>query len=94
MDDFPVRIADMLESAATKVRSLTVDRVARITKWIALGMVMAILAFIAFLFIMIGSFRILGELIGVRTAYAVIGGLFALGGVLLWSKRNPRKDGE
>ena len=96
MDDFPTKIADMLESSALKVRSLTVDRVARIAKWTALGMVIAVLALIGLFFVLIGVFRILGEIIGMRTTYAAVGGLFVLAGAFLWSKRTtkPKEDEE
>ena len=96
MEDFPTKIADMLESSALKVRSLTVDRVARIAKWAALGMVIAVLVLIGIFFILIGLFRILGELMGTRTTYAVVGGLFVLAGAFLWSKRTakPKEEDE
>ena len=96
MDDFPTKIADLLESSAQKVRSLTVDRIARISKWAALGMVIAILVIVGLFFILIGVFRILGELMGMRTTYAVVGGLFALAGAFLWSRRTsePKEDEE
>ena len=51
-----------------------------------------VLFLVAILFLFIGIFRLLGELIGVEVAYAVIGGLFLLGGVLLLSQRKPRTD--
>jgi hypothetical protein len=90
MDDFPTRIADFLEDTAHKIRAMTVDRVRGVAKWAALGMLLTLIAFLAVLFLFIGLFRILGELIGVETTYAVIGGLFVVGGALLWSQRVPK----
>ena len=49
MDDFPVKLADLLESIAGKARALTVDRVAQWTKMLALGMVAATLGLLALL---------------------------------------------
>ena len=92
MDDFPAKIADFLEQTATKVRSMTVDRIALGVRWTAAGIVLALMAFLLVLFLFVGIFRLLGELIGVEIAYAVIGGLFLLGGVLLLSQRKPSTD--
>jgi hypothetical protein len=89
MDDFPTRIADLLENVATKVRSMTVDKVASALRWIAAGIIVGMLGFLVTVFLAIGLFRLLGELIGVEVAYAAFGGLFLLGGVLLWSRRKP-----
>ena len=93
MDDFPQRIAGFLEATATKVRSLTVDRVAKLVKWVALFPLLLILALAGVTFLLIGSFRLLAEVIGgVRIAYAAIGGLFLVAGVFLWSKRRPKAE--
>ncbi len=94
MEDFPTKIADSLEAIALKIRSLTVDRVRGAAKWIALGLVIASLAFLAVILLLVGVFRLLGELIGVRTTYAAIGGLFVVAGAFLWSMRIPRKPKE
>lgn len=89
MDDFPSKIADFLEQTASKVRSMTVDRIALAVRWTAAGVVLALMAFVLILFLVIGIFRLLGELIGVELAYAVLGGLFLIVGVFLLSQRKP-----
>jgi len=89
MDDFPSKIADFLEQTASKVRSMTVDRIALAVRWTAAGVVLALMAFLLILFLVIGIFRLLGELIGVELAYAVLGGLFLIVGVFLLSQRKP-----
>ncbi len=103
MDDFSQRIPDMLESATERVRSLTVDRVARILKILALGMVIAVLVALALIFLFVGLARIVNGLIShacsdctwsMPVAYAALGGLFLLFGALLWSARTKRKDPE
>jgi drug/metabolite transporter superfamily protein YnfA len=90
MDDFPTKIADFLESTAQKIRAMTVDRVRNVARWTALGFLLVVLAFTAVLFLLIGIFRALGELIGVTTAYAAVGGLFIVIGAFLWSRRIPK----
>ncbi|MBN2113664.1 MAG: hypothetical protein JW785_05990 [Acidimicrobiia bacterium] len=103
MEDFSQRIPDMLESATDKVRSLTVDRVARILKILALGMVIAMLVTLALVFLFVGLARIVNGLIAhacddcswsMPVAYAALGGLFLLFGALLWSARTKPKDPE
>jgi len=93
VDDFPVKLADLLESVAGKVRALTIDRVAQWTKMAALGMVAATLGLLAVLFLIIGLFRLLSSVIGVTPTYAVLGGIFLVVGAFLWVKRTkPPKD--
>lgn len=94
MDDFPTKIADFLEETALKIRRMTVDRVRAVAKWTALGMVLSVLVVMAVFFLVVGLFRLLGELIGYRNAYTLIGGLFVLAGAFLWSRRLPREPSE
>jgi len=103
VEDFSKRIPDMLEAATDKVRSLTVDRAARALKWLALGLVIAGLVLLAVFFLLIGLGRITEGLIAracgdcswaMEVAYAAIGGLFLLFGVLLWAARTRRKSPE
>ena len=101
MDDFPTRIPDLLESATARVRALTVDRVARILKIAALGMVMTMLVLLALVFLFVGLTRIVEGLIlhafwpdfawAMEIAYAAVGALFLAGGALVWSARAKRK---
>ena len=42
------------------------------------------------IFLLVGLFRLLGELIGFELSYAVFGGLFVILGMFLWSKRRPK----
>jgi uncharacterized membrane protein YjfL (UPF0719 family) len=89
MDDYPTKIADFLESSAAKIRSLSVDRVRNIATWTAVGMVVGMLVFVLLVFLLVGVFRLLGEITTVEIAYLIVGGLFLIGGVFLWVKRTP-----
>lgn len=94
-DDYPTRIADFLEAVANRIRSMTVDKVARVITFVTLGLVAITLVAAAFVFLLIGLFRITGELSRracdcthyMEITYAVIGGVFLALGALLWSKR-------
>ena len=102
MEDFPTRIADLLESVATRIRALTVDKVARVITFVTLGFVAFILVTMAFVFLLVGVFRIVEELIfkacdcsaAMEISYAAVGGLFLLVGALLWSRRTKNEDSE
>jgi hypothetical protein len=95
VEELSTRIPDFLEQATGRVRSMTVDRMARLIKIATLGLVAAVLVFIAVIFFFIGGFRILGELVGdMELAYAIVGGLFLLLGVFLWFMRTRATDSE
>lgn len=89
MDRFATQFVDWLEDAAGRFRAATVGRVRHGIDLTMAGMVAGTLVLMATIFLVIGVFRIVGELIGVITAYTVFGGIFVGLGLLLWSKRNP-----
>jgi uncharacterized BrkB/YihY/UPF0761 family membrane protein len=99
VEDYPKRIPDLLESATDKVRSLTVDRIARALTYAALALVIVTLMVIGVIFLLVGLFRIGDELIAkacdcgssVEITYAALGGLLLLVGVVLWFRRNGRR---
>lgn len=92
-DDFPARVADALEGIAQKARSLTVGRAETIAKWGALGILLFTLALLAIIFLFIGTARLLGETVGNQElGYAIIGGLFLGGALLLWRMRGSKDE--
>lgn len=102
MEDFPTRVADFLESLATRIREMTVDRVARVIKFVALGFVAVTLVSISLILLLVGLFRIMEELLfkacdcsqAMEGSYAIVGGLFVVVGVFLWSRRTRTKTEE
>ncbi len=87
MEDFPSRLADLLEQVATKVRSLTVDRVARWIRMGGLGILAATLAFLAVIFLLLAIFGALEIPLTTAGALALIGALLVSIGGYLWLKR-------
>lgn len=95
MDDFPTRIADLLESVTTRIRSMTIDPVARVITWVTLGLVALVLVGASLTFLLVGIFRMVGELVRkacdctsyMEITYAVVGGVFLVIGALIWSRR-------
>ena len=102
MENFAKRIPDLLESVTKRIRSVTVDPLARIFKYIALGLVATTLVVVAVIFLLVGIFRIVEDLIdrlydsdySMEIAYAVVGGVFLLLGALLWFRRTRSKPAE
>jgi hypothetical protein len=94
-DDFPSRIADLLEALTTKIRSLTVDKLARVITFVTLGFLALTLVATAMVFLLVGLFRIGGELTRktcdctryMEITYALVAGVFLAVGVFLWSRR-------
>jgi hypothetical protein len=88
MEDFATRFADLLEMVATRVRSLTVDRVNRWIRVSSLGMVAAALAFMATVFLVLTIFGALAIPLGNDGAFGVLGALALIGGIILWSRKS------
>jgi hypothetical protein len=84
----------LLENAALKVRSLTVDRLDRAVKITALGIIAVTLGAIAIIYLVRAIFEAVAVPLGVLGAYALFGGLFVVGGALMWAmrKRQPKED--
>lgn len=84
------RIADGLEQVSTKIRELSVDRAAQAITWAAVGLILLVAVVTAVVWTLVGIFRALGALIGVETAYAVVGLVLVLAGAFIWSRRFPQ----
>jgi hypothetical protein len=91
VEDFPARFASLLESVATKVRSLTVDRAAKAIRLTALGLMAATLGLLAVVFLFATIYGALEIPLGASGAFATIGGLFLIGGALLWRRRRGQQ---
>ena len=91
MDEFPIRFADLLESIATKVRALTTDRVRKWIRLSSLGLVAATLGMMAVVFLLLTIYGALAIPLGPDGAFGVLGAIFLVVGVVLWSKRSKIK---
>lgn len=88
VDDFPTRFADFLESVALKIRAMTVDRIARVVRLSAMGMVAATLGIMAVIFLLLTVYGALAIPLGPDGAFAVLGLVLFIGGVLIWRRRS------
>ena len=95
MEDFLKRIPELLEQLAKKIRGMTVEPAAKILTVIAAALIAVMMVIIALVFLFVGLFRILGDLVNdMELAYAIVGGLFLILGLLLWSKRHTKSTEE
>jgi hypothetical protein len=90
MEDLPVRLADLLESIAVRVRTMTVDRVHRIVTIVSLGLIAATMAITAVVFLFVALYNLLAHWLTPAGALGVMGGIFVLAGLLVWSRRSAR----
>lgn len=94
MEDFPTRLADLLEGFATKVRALTVDRATKAVTLISMAIPLVVFALLAVVFLFMTIHGALAIPLTDAGAHAVMAGLFAVGGVLLWRKRTREPEDE
>lgn len=88
MRELATQFADFLEEIATKVRAMTVDRIARFIKVTGLGIMAAALGLTALIFLIWTLFGALEIPLTTAGAFAVFGVLLAVGGGFLWFTRS------
>ena len=95
MEDFLKRIPELLERLTQKIRGKTVDPAAKVLTVVAAALIAGMMVIIALVFLFVGLFRILGDLVNdMELAYAIVGGLFLILGLLLWSRRHTKSTEE
>lgn len=88
MQDYPARLADFLEQLATKVKAMTVDRIANVIKLTGLGILAGALGLTAMIFLVWTIFGALEIPLTTAGAFAVFGVVLAVAGGILWFKRS------
>ncbi len=88
MEEYAARFAELLEQIAIKVRSMTVDRVAKGIRLTGLGILVATLGFTAMLFLFLTVFGALEIPLTTAGALAVVGVVLVATGLYLWLKRS------
>ncbi|MGH8983505.1 MAG: hypothetical protein ACRDY6_06460 [Acidimicrobiia bacterium] len=89
MSDWTTEAVDRIEEVVATVRDKTVVPAQNVTKALVYGLLTAFFVGTALTFLAIAAFRALSAYLpgGVYWAYLVLGGIFVLGGALLWSRR-------
>lgn len=87
MEELATQFADLVEAIAVKVRSLTVDKVARGIRLTGLGILAATLGFTAMLFLFWAIFGALEIPLTTAGAFGVVALVLVGVGGILWNKR-------
>lgn len=87
MEQLAAQFADLVEAIANKVRSLTVDRVAKGIRLTGLGILAATLGFTALLFLFWAIFGALEIPLTTAGAFGVVAAALIGTGVVIWMKR-------
>lgn len=99
--EWTIEAADRIERVVDTVRSNTSDRLVSVARLVVYGILAAIMGLAALVLLIVGAVRLLDVYVAnifgsshyarsVWVVHAVLGGLFFLAGLFLWSKRNPR----
>lgn len=91
MHPYAAKFADLLEQVASKIRSMTVDRVARAIKLTGLGIVVAALALTTLTFLLWAIFGALEIPLTTAGAFAVFGAVFIAAGSYFWLTRTKEE---
>ena len=88
-EDWPAQAADTIERVVGSIRSKTTEPIEGIARVVVYGLLAAVLGVAALVILTIGAVRFVDAYLPgeVWSAHLLIGILFSLGGLLLWSKR-------
>jgi hypothetical protein len=92
MEDLPRRLAELLETVATRVRAMTIDRIARAVTVASLAIPLVVFALLAVIFLFMTIHGALAIPLTDAGAFGVIAGLFAVGGTLAWRKHSENQE--
>lgn len=87
MEEFAAQFADLLESIAQKIRSLTVDRIAKAIRVGGLGILAVTLAFTSVVFLIWAIFGALEIPLTTAGAFGVFAAVLVGAGTYIWIKR-------
>jgi hypothetical protein len=87
--DWTVQVADTIESVVGSVRSKTAAPLETIARALVYGIIVSTMGVATLVLSTIMSIRLLGYLLPIWAAYAILGGLFTVAGLFLWRKRRP-----
>ena len=87
--DWAAETADRIDHAVLAVRAKTADPLIGVSRWVVYGLLAAIVGAMALLVMIIGLVRVMDVYLpsGVWLPDVILGGIFALGGLFLWSRR-------
>lgn len=95
-DDWPSQTADTIERAVGTIRSKTIEPLERIVRVVVYGLVAAVLGLAALVLVTVALVRALDVVVPgeVWSAHLILGIVFTLLGLVLWSKRATKGDAD
>lgn len=94
MEEYAARFADLLEQVATRVRAMTVDRIAKAIHLGGLGILTLTLALAGLGFLIYAIFGALEIPLTTAGAWAVFATILVAAGTVMWIKRIDPEQGE
>lgn len=90
-EDWPAQTADTIERVVGSIRSKTTEPIERVARVLVYGLLAAILGVAALVLLTVGVVRFVDAYLPgeVWSAHLLVGVLFTLAGLFLWSKRSP-----
>ena len=91
--DWATQVVDTLESVVGAVKAKTTDPALNIVRTVVYALMAVGLVFATLLLLTIGSVRLLDAYLplGVWLSYLVLGGIFFVAGLFVWSKRTIKR---
>ena len=92
-DDWPTQAADTIERVVGTVRDKSAVPLERVARLAVYGTLAGILGIFALVLVAIAAVRLLDVVLpeDVWVAHLVVGGIFTLAGLFLWSRRRSRR---
>jgi hypothetical protein len=97
-EDWASATADAIEKAVQSVRAKTADPLERVVRLVVYGLLAGVVGIAIAVLFAIGSVRGLIELIDlvwqreVWLAYLIVGGIFVLAGLFIWTRRTAKNE--
>lgn len=88
MEEYAARFADLIDGLVVKIRSLTIDRIAKGVRITGLGILAATFAFTSLLFLVWSIFGAIEIPLTTAGAFGVFAAILIGGGAFLWMKRS------
>ena len=90
--DWAADTADRIDQVVATIRSKTSDKLVGVARLVVYGLLAAVMGGMALILLTIAGIRFLDAYIprGVWIPYVVLGAIFVVAGLLLWSKRTAR----
>ena len=97
-EDWAATTADAIDRAIQSVRAKTADPLERVAHLVVYGLLAGIVGIAVTVLLVVAAFRGLVEFLDlvwqpeVWLAYVILGGIFVIVGLLVWTRRTPKSE--